>query len=376
MGSGLNALGVVRSLAPEDITITVLDSAPGGPAMDSRFAQREFIQPAGGGDLIAHLAARPMLGDPPFLFLTQEASVATVSAQRAQLEGKYRFLLPPKDNLAQLMDKSRFQTLASDLGFPVPRSVILSDASSVDAAAQLTYPCILKPVAKSEAWEHRYQKAYRFETFERLRDFLLGIGADVPALIVQEWIEGTDSDVYFTLVYRDDKGRTCASFTGRKIRQWPPQVGGTASCVAAPDVDAVLSELTTRFFDAVGFVGMGSMEYKRDTRSGRFVMVEPTVGRTDYQEEVATLNGVNVVRAAYRSQAGLAPLGQGAPSRKKIWRDANADERSRIAQPALKVPVELSGIESVDAVFRMNDPGPWLADLKDRVMSRFARLRS
>ncbi len=63
--------------------------------------------------------------------------------------------------------------------------------------------------------------------------------------------------------------------------------------------------MTTQFFQAAGVIGMASMEYKRDTRSGEFRMVEPTIGRTDYQEEVATLNGVNLPHAAWCSELGL-----------------------------------------------------------------------
>jgi predicted ATP-grasp superfamily ATP-dependent carboligase len=233
----------------------------------------------------------------------------------------------------------------------------------------LTYPVVLKPLTKSDAWERRYKKAYRFDAFAPLQQFMSGIDS-APSIIVQEWIDGSDSDVYFTLVYRDQSQQTCASFTGRKIRQWPPQVGGTASCTAAPEFEQELSALTTRFFDAVGFVGMGSMEFKRDQRSGRFVMVEPTVGRSDYQEEVATLNGVNVVRATYRSLAGLPALTQARGGRLTIWRDAAGDERSKLAQPSLQIPSEVANAVYVDALFRMNDPGPWLAERVSHALAR------
>src|SRR3546814_6627002 len=98
-------------------------------------------------------------------------------------------------------------------------------------------------------------------------------------VVVQEWIEGPDSSIYFCLQCLDRHGQVVASFTGRKIRSWPPQVGGTASCVAAPEVHAELSAMTTRFFQAAGVIGLASMEYKRDTRSGEFRMVEPTIDR-------------------------------------------------------------------------------------------------
>ena len=129
VGSGLNALGVVRSLAPERIAITLVDAAPGGQAMHTRFAKTERYTQAHGRDgLVDHLMSRIVPSQRPVLFLTQEASVAAVSPQRQRLETRYRFLLAPTDLLAQLMDKSRFQTLAAERNFPVPRSVILDVA--------------------------------------------------------------------------------------------------------------------------------------------------------------------------------------------------------------------------------------------------------
>ena len=63
--------------------------------------------------------------------------------------------------------------------------------------------------------------------------------------------------------------------------------------------------MTDAFFSAVGFVGICSMEYKRDLRDGKFYMVEPTVCRTDYHEEVAVLNGVNLPLSLYCGELGM-----------------------------------------------------------------------
>ena len=54
----------------------------------------------------------------------------------------------------------------------------------------------------------------------------------LPDLMVQEWIKGPDTELYFCLQYRG-AGGTVASFTGRKLSIWPPDVGTTASCIAA-----------------------------------------------------------------------------------------------------------------------------------------------
>jgi hypothetical protein len=116
------------------------------------------------------------------------------------------------------------------------------------------------------------------------------------------------------------------------------------------------------------------MEYKRDSRNGRFVMVEPTIARTDYQEEVATLNGINLVQAAYRSIAGLEPTPQHPATSPAIWRDATSDENAKAANPEAELPAEATGVRVVDAVFRTDDPGPWLQSQISRVRGRLRRM--
>ena len=51
-------------------------------------------------------------------------------------------------------------------------------------------------------------------------------------------------------------------------------------------------------------MGVGSLEFKRDRKTVKFMIVEPTVGRTDAQEEIATLCGVNIPLIAYSTALG------------------------------------------------------------------------
>ncbi len=57
---------------------------------------------------------------------------------------------------------------------------------------------------------------------------------------------------------------------------------------------------------------------------GQFVIIEPTVGRTDWQEESATLCGINLLLLTYRAEIGLplaAPpsLAPGSPAWRSSW---------------------------------------------------------
>ena len=202
------------------------------------------------------------------------------------------------------MHKTSFQQLAEKHGFPVPRSVTIDNCCDLGGLSALRFPCIIKPTIKTaQYFEGKFERGYRVGSVEEAREVCRRMLAAVPGVVVQEWIEGPDSDIYFCLQYRA-AGGTVASFSGRKLSIWPPGVGVTASCTAAPEVHATLHQLTESFFAKMSFEGMGSMEFKRDARSGEFLMIEPTVGRLDWQEEVATLNGVNIPLAAYRHETG------------------------------------------------------------------------
>ena len=140
----------------------------------------------------------------------------------------------------------------------------------------------------------------------------------------------------------------------------------------AVEAEAELSALTDRFFDTVGFAGIGSMEYKRDARDGCFYMVEPTVGRTDYQEEIATLNGVNIPLAAYLGELGLPAPPNVRVDPPRAWRDPLAYARARMAGAPDPMPQLLPGIKTCDAYLRGNDPMPYvqlkLQSIKNRLL--------
>ena len=185
----------------------------------------------------------------------------------------------------------------------------------------------------------------------------------MQSLVVQEWIEGPDSDLYFCLQYRATDGATVCSFTGRKLSIWPPDVGVTASCTAAPEVRPILQPLTEAFFERVSFVGMGGIEFKRDGRTGEFLMIEPTVGRIDLQEEVATLHDANIPLAAYLHEIGSPGLRVREDPPPVIWRDffshclsVQYGNRSRPAKPNTRV---------YDAYWRRDDPIPSLFHFLD-----------
>ncbi|MGH8328105.1 MAG: carboxylate--amine ligase, partial [Steroidobacteraceae bacterium] len=164
-------------------------------------------------------------------------------------------------------------------------------------------------------------------------------------------VDGPDTEIFFTLFVSDRDSRMIAMFAGRKIACSPPAVGSTAICVAAPEVDSTLRALTSRFVAQTEYQGLGSLEFKRDGRTGRFLIIEPTVGRTDWQEEIATLCGVNLPLLTYQIALGAPLPRQGAGALAPFaWR----------AGRQFPVPRALraSGTRVMDGYFRWSDPLP------------------
>jgi D-aspartate ligase len=353
VGGSLNGLGVLRSLARERIPITAVGTKRTESALWSRHASARVIRSFAGHAFIEDMIC---LGSefsrPPILILTDEVAVHSVSENRDQLSKWFRFRLPDDKCVKALTGKGTFHDFSLRHGFPVPRSVFLEGPSDLAQLAQLRYPCVLKPDDKRNVLSGKMARAVRVNSLGEARQQASLMLSTRGGIVAQEWIEGPDSNIYFTLFYRGAGGQPIAIFTGRKLLSYPREVGSTAICVAAPEVRAVLEPMTLAFADRAGLDGMASMEYKWDDNHKIFSMVEPTVGRTDWQEEIATLCGVNIPVAAYRHELGLPPIPEVANCAPAAWRATVADRLPRHALTA--------GTRMVDGFFRWDDPLPGL----------------
>ena len=202
-----------------------------------------------------------------------------------------------------LVDKAKFQAYAEEIGLRVPRAVVLDRGHDEQALDALSMPVVLKPADKALVLAGMVERATRADTLAEARAVARRMRRAASSVVVQEWIDGNDDDIYFTLFVCDGQARIVALFTGRKMICAPPLVGTTALCVAATEEHQALAAQTQAFVTHSHHHGIG-LEFKRHRRTGEFVVVEPTVGRTDWQEEIATLCGVNIPAIAHQTALG------------------------------------------------------------------------
>jgi predicted ATP-grasp superfamily ATP-dependent carboligase len=376
----VNALGVTRALGRRGVPVVLATRDPSGPTAQSRYVCDVWPCEDGEDALPSLLLARGgEFRERPVLFPITDRDVMTVSRYRHDLQRFFRIGLPDHDVVERAMSKRGFADWAGEFDLPIPTTLFIDSLDHLRAVLHdVPLPCIVKPDFQTpSAARPTHLKTARADTAEEVLERYERLAEVSPHAVVQQWIPGGDGDVYFCLQYYDRDGRPAVSFCGRKIRQWPPLCGSTASC--EPSEDGGLSDLATRFFRAIGFRGLCSMEFKRLPDDGTHLMVEPTVGRTDWQSAVANANGVPIPYVAYRDLAGLPPEPV-APSTSRVkwvrWSSdtAAADYYRRKGElgrwqrvRSICPPVRWS-------VWSVTDPGPYLRRLWARMRQRVRRL--
>jgi D-aspartate ligase len=309
------------------------------------------------------------------LLLTKDVSVRWVSDARDELTGLYEFALPEKPIVETLLDKAAFARLSTREGWPIPRTWnIRSKEDLLSILEDVPFPCILKPETHLDLFAERSPfKAFKLSNADDLVRTYDMAAQWTDGFVLQEWIEGGDDRIAFCLTYFGRDGSPQAVFAGRKLRQFPPECGNTALCEPAPPSwREPLCSLTEQIWRSVGFRGLGSIEYKMRLGSDQPVIMEPTVGRTNYQNELAVLNGVNIPLIAYCDLVGLPRPTVAAPSRayklldgpreffsaRYYWQNGMLTRRQWLR--------DRSG-RGRYMTLRAGDPGPFIASLRGGV---------
>lgn len=172
----------------------------------TRAVRRVVESPTQGDALIATLERiGPGLRDPAFLVPCSDTAVLTVSAARDRLTPWYRFVLPPHDLVARLVDKIGFTELAQANGLAIPPTRILRSRIDAEAAAvALDYPIVIKPGVKTTSWQAATKaKVFLVETAGELLATYDRCSDWTDALIAQTWVDGVDPDLFTANVYFD-----------------------------------------------------------------------------------------------------------------------------------------------------------------------------
>lgn len=368
--NGMTGLQTARILAKRGVPVIAIAKDPKHHISRTRVCEDILYADTESEEVIESLVTLgPKLNQKAVLFPCGDINVALVSQHRQVLEQWYHVILPDPDVLQMLMDKVSFYTYAQKEGFSIPPTFIMKSRSDAEkAAASLDYPCILKPAGRSSAWfAYTMFKVHTASSADELLDFFDRSIEQTKSLIAQQWVEGTDADLYSCNCYFDSESQPLVTFIARKLRQWPPQKGVSSLGVECRN-DIVLNE-AMRLFKSVNYRGLGYLEMKQDARTGKYYIIEPNIGRPTGRSAISEAGGVELLYTMYCDAIGW-PL---PPNREQKytgvkWIHIRRDTQSalyywRRGELTLKEWWHSVRGRKGYALFSWTDPGPFIGDL-------------
>ena len=330
LGVSETGLCAMRLLGRRGVRCWGVDAGLDLPGFSSRYCHRRVsvsptVSASELGDILSGIARdRGERGERPVLVPTSDRFVRLASALRSELDRWYHVALPSPRIVDDLLDKARFSACARRHGLRSPRTVaVFCERELSEAAREVGLPLIAKPRA-SDVRPPGLPKAQLISDEAQLRAFGERHGASPGgALVVQQYIPGTDVQHLSVAVAMDSRARPLASFVARKRRQSNGGAGVGTFVEAHRDDEA--AGAARRFLSQIGYVGVAEVEMKRHGVTGELFAIEVNP-RLWSQVSLPAALGLDFAELAYRIALGRAPEREApSPRGAAAWQDLSGD---------------------------------------------------
>ena len=305
-------LGIARSLGEHGVPVVGLTSQRGVfgnytrhaktvLCPDSRHAPEALLQ------RLLELGRR--MDQRSVIFPTRDDDVVFLDRFRKELEPYFIVTVPESSVLQACLNKWETFLWAERVGIPTPKCwLIEGEKDLARVLPDVTYPCVLKPVAA-----HHWRKARNWALVggrkaigvssqpELLAEYRAIARADQRALL-QEMVPGPDDSLLIAACYLDRESNFVAGFNTQKLLQTPEGFG--TGCIVQTADRPELFERSARLLKAMNYTGIAEVEYKWDARKRDYQLIEINPRPWD-QHPLGKACGVDLIYLAYCDHAGL-----------------------------------------------------------------------
>jgi predicted ATP-grasp superfamily ATP-dependent carboligase/CelD/BcsL family acetyltransferase involved in cellulose biosynthesis len=290
-GDNRAALAVTRSLGRAGHEVIVAAQHTSSLAQASRYCTRSVAYPdpmTKPDDFVDATVDLVRTARVDCVMPIADLTTFLVTAHRDRFEPECAVPFADTAIIERVANKVDLVQTADRLGVPVPRSVVVTAPDQIPKH-DIEFPMVVKP------WRSRVKTAGRWASTsvshatdaEALRrDLEARAPYDFPVML-QERIEGPGLGVF--ACYHD--GRPVAFFSHRRLRERPPW-GGVSVLSESIELSVRAREYSTKLLDAMGWQGVGMVEFKVDRRDGEPKLMEIN-GRFWGSLQLAIDSGVN-----------------------------------------------------------------------------------
>lgn len=303
LGNHIQALEIIRSLGRHGIRTYLLNDKSLCLGHFSKYTTKFFKAPLKDENALLYFLMNELTNEKnikgSILIPTNESMVSFISKNKIILENYYKVPTPDYEIINFTLDKKLTALVAEKIDIPTPKAIYAADNSKfIEEISKIKFPIIIKGI-----------DGYEFRTKTRSKVFIVNSKEDFDSIyhkvcskidpsriMIQEVIPGNPEDVYSFCSFFKNNELKCY-WIGHKLREHPMGFGtGTlAESIKVPE----LVELGSRFLKAINYYGISEIEFKKDARTGKFILIEINP-RTWLWHSLARTSGVEFPYILYK----------------------------------------------------------------------------
>lgn len=306
----LGEIGLVQNMGKAGIPVFVGSEIDENPSLYSKYTKKTFFfSDYKSEEFINELCEiGKSLPHKAVLVSDDDHAILNIAKNQSRLSQWFLFSFPEPEIVEKLLDKQLFCELIEKFNLPSPKSATLSGEEDLNKVSSLQFPCIIKPSFKQAWWDDDfekdvgdYQKAIKCESREELHQKYNEIAKIDPNVVVQEYISGSEDQIYSVNLFADKKSEVKGYFIARKFRTYPLSAGEGSYIVTVRDSEML--KMTQSIIKKLKLKGLLNIQFKRDERTGKPVLLEIHT-RNSVWSYLGTASGVNVAALYYHNLIG------------------------------------------------------------------------
>jgi predicted ATP-grasp superfamily ATP-dependent carboligase len=262
-GSQKNTLAAVRTLGKKGLEVGVIDISPLAQSFYSRYCSNRFLlNPYFDNPQRYVSGIRRILSKERYDVLLPIGWHANYAIAKYQmlLEKQCNLAIASIDSIEIAANKDKTMQYAERIGVNIPKTFYPRDEYEInEIARECKFPLVIKGSIGAGSVRYPQNREELVKDFQELRH---------TRPIVQDYVKGTGFG-FFGLY---DHGSCQAFFMHQRLREYP--TSGGPSTMARSVYSHELEKQGKLLLDALQWHGVAMVEYKRDIRTGKFVLME------------------------------------------------------------------------------------------------------